>query len=199
MSRRRKRQPWTPFEERVPLYEQGQGEHWSTTPIACWVNSRYQVTLYIQPPAPQRGGLPCAQLSIKRHDKVKVADWRDLQRIKDEILGTRCEAVQLFPSAARLVDTANQYHLWALPLDHLFPVGYEDGRIVDTDPEVQKAIAEAQAIAKTMPGYTPKGQAPREAHQTDEGLPELGLAGEWWLPRLSLGGDLVTQLASREP
>jgi hypothetical protein len=172
---------WTPFEERVPLFEPGQGDHWSTTPVQTWVNSRYQVTLYLMPPAPQRGGLPCAQLSIKRHDKRTVTNWRDLQRIKDEILGTSADAVQLFPTAARLVDTTNQYHLWALPNQHCFPVGFADGRMTDQDPEFQQAIAEAHAEARNLPGYSgPSPQPKREPHHTDVGLPEWGLAGEWW-------------------
>jgi hypothetical protein len=42
-----------------------------------------------------------------------VHDWRDLQRIKNELVGPECEAVELYPAESRLVDTANQYHLWA--------------------------------------------------------------------------------------
>jgi hypothetical protein len=38
--------------------------------------------------------------------------WRDLQRIKNDLVGPECEAVQLFPAESRLVDTSNQYHLY---------------------------------------------------------------------------------------
>ena len=178
----RRDEPWTPFEKITPSPEVGQFEHWSTTPIRGWSNSRYQVVMYLMPPAPHRGDLPCAQLSIKRHDREQVTDWRDLQRIKDEILGTEVEAVQMFPAQSRMLDTANQYHLWALPAKHLFPVGYEDGRIVDdgSDPEVMKAVEEAAEAASHLPNYQSRGQAPREPHHTPDGLSEVGLAGTWW-------------------
>jgi len=180
MSRRRNRaKGWILFQELPPLPEAN--DHWSTTPIRCWANNIYQVTLYVMPPAPQRGNLPCAQLSIKRHDKKPVTEWRDLQRIKDEILGTMVEAVQLFPLKTRLVDTSNQYHLWALPVSSCFPVGYTDGRVVDTNPETKKLLDEAAEEAKKLPGYTGGyRQAKRAPHHTDEGLPDVGLAGHWW-------------------
>lgn len=69
-------------------------------------------------------------LSVKRRNKSPVMDWRHLQRIKNELLGPETEMVQLFPSESRLVDTANQYHFFALPNLERFPLGYEDGRLV---------------------------------------------------------------------
>jgi hypothetical protein len=39
-------------------------------------------------------------------------DWRDLQAIKNQLCGDEAEAIQLFPAESRVVDTANQYHLW---------------------------------------------------------------------------------------
>lgn len=52
-------------------------------------------------------------LSIKRLDKAPIMDWRDLQEIKNQIAGAETEAVQIFPAETRLVDTSNQYHLFA--------------------------------------------------------------------------------------
>jgi hypothetical protein len=37
-----------------------------------------------------------------------VHDWRDLQRIKNQLVGPECEAVELYPAESRKVDTANQ-------------------------------------------------------------------------------------------
>ena len=51
-------------------------------------------------------------------------DWRDLQRIKNELIGRDREAVELYPAEARLVDTSNQYHLFVLPADASWPFGY---------------------------------------------------------------------------
>ena len=53
-------------------------------------------------------------LSIKRHDREPVSDWRDMQEIKNQIVGKEHEAVEIYPADSRLVDTANQYHLWVL-------------------------------------------------------------------------------------
>lgn len=64
-------------------------------------------------------------LSIKRIDKEPVRDWRDLQEIKNQLVGRECEGVELFPAESRLVDTANQYHLWCFALpDYRFPIGW---------------------------------------------------------------------------
>ena len=69
-------------------------------------------------------------LSIKTHDKEPISDWRDMQTIKNELIGKEYEAVELYPAESRLVDTANQYHLWVMekPLDEggYFPFGFHD-------------------------------------------------------------------------
>ena len=72
-------------------------------------------------------------LSIKRNDRGVWRDWRDLQRIKNEIAGPECEAVEMFPAESRMVDTANQYHLWVLPPGKRFPFGFTQ-RLVASKP-----------------------------------------------------------------
>lgn len=72
-----------------------------------WINTLYQVNVR------DCGGDPhMVHLSIKRRDKQTIHDWRHLQRIKNELVGAECEAVEIYPADSRLVDTANQYHLW---------------------------------------------------------------------------------------
>lgn len=74
-----------------------------------------------------------SHLSIKRRDKEPIHDWRELQEIKNAIMGDNCEAVELYPAEARLVDSANQYHLFALRQSGLrFPFGYQE-RLVDDE------------------------------------------------------------------
>jgi hypothetical protein len=94
-----------------------------------WKNDTYQAQLR-QPENSQ--GWIC--LSIKRVDHQPIHDWRDLQEIKNAILGPGVEAVELYPAEGRLVDTANQYFLWANP-KHLpkFPFGFDEGRVVSED------------------------------------------------------------------
>lgn len=91
-----------------------------------WANSRYQVAVY------RHGDM--VHLSIKRIDNMTLRDWRDLQRIKDELVGPENEAVELFPARSRMVDTANQFHLWCLADPEMrIPVGFAE-RLVDDGP-----------------------------------------------------------------
>lgn len=72
---------------------------------------------------------PMLHLSIKRRDQKPIRDWRDFQRIKNELAGPDAEAVELFPAESRLVDTANQYHLWVFK-EFTFPFGFSSGRVL---------------------------------------------------------------------
>ena len=93
-----------------------------------YLNSIYQVQLRDH----HAEGWPrMVWLSIKRRDKEPIRDWRDLQRIKNELIGPENEAIELFPAESRLVDTSNQYHLYALKeRGQRFPFGMNDGRAV---------------------------------------------------------------------
>ena len=90
-----------------------------------YLNSRYQVNATYHRDHPW--GL-MVELSIKTRDKQAYHDWRDLQRIKNEVLGPEWEGVELFPAESRLVDTANQYYLWCFE-KFRFPFGFP-GRLV---------------------------------------------------------------------
>ena len=50
-------------------------------------------------------------LWIRRHDD-KAPIWRDMQRIKNELVGPELVAVEVYPPVRELVDQANMYHLW---------------------------------------------------------------------------------------
>ena len=68
-------------------------------------------------------------LSIKRVDKKPIKDWRDVQAIKNALGGPENEGVELFPAEDRLVDNANQYHLFVLKDNfQRFPFGFFEGR-----------------------------------------------------------------------
>ena len=111
--------PWTPFRQGTASPEQIKA---MGSPHTIALNSRYQVCLYtVDTPLG-----PMDWLSIKRLDKAPIHDWRDLQRIKNELLGPEREAVELYPAESRLMDTSNQYHLWALPPGKRFPFGMVD-------------------------------------------------------------------------
>lgn len=73
-------------------------------------------------------------LSIKRRDKAPVHDWRDLQAVKNLIVGPEHEGFEVYPAEARLVDTANQYHLWVfLDVKVRLPVGFGEREVLNAD------------------------------------------------------------------
>lgn len=74
-----------------------------------YVNDLYQV--HVRDVA-WPDGSPMKHLSIKRRDKGAIHDWRHLQQIKNMLVGPECEGIELYPAEARLVDEANQFHLW---------------------------------------------------------------------------------------
>lgn len=96
--------------------------------LPIWKSLDYQVAVrrWIE------AGTPFFHLSIKRIDKRPLRDWRDLQRIKNQLVGEEVEAVEIFPAESRLTDTANQYHLWGVEdPEFRFPFGWDSGRTVD--------------------------------------------------------------------
>jgi hypothetical protein len=111
-----------------------------------YLNSQYQVHVREHDP---EGWPPMWHLSIKRIDKAPVHDWRHFQRIKNELIGPESEAVELYPAEARLVDTSNQYHLYALrKIGQQFPFGMRDGRTVLTQAQVAQAGARQRDPSK---------------------------------------------------
>lgn len=75
-------------------------------------------------------------LSIKRRDRGPIRDWRDMQAIKNALVGPECEGVELYPAESRLVDTANQYHIWALATPGTrFPFGFSS-RLVSGEDDI---------------------------------------------------------------
>lgn len=74
----------------------------------CFKNDTYQVMCRLLPD--DEHGMPCkvVHLSIKRVDREVIHDWRDLQAIKNELVGEQFDAVELYPAEDRLVDSANQ-------------------------------------------------------------------------------------------
>lgn len=94
-------------------------------------------------------------MSIKRHDRDVINDWRELMRIKNEVVGEHLEAVQLFPSMDRVVDTSNQYHLWVRPN---WEFGFTKKSVMD-----KERAAQDEAKQAPLPDWL-------KSHQTDEAI-----------------------------
>lgn len=76
------------------------------------------------------GGM--VHLRIKTLDATTEHNWQEYQQIKNELLGPECEAVELYPAESRLVDAANEYHLWGWSDSvHRFPVGFQSRTAAD--------------------------------------------------------------------
>ncbi|MGE3778399.1 MAG: hypothetical protein AB7F89_14525, partial [Pirellulaceae bacterium] len=108
------RSSWTSF---VPVIEIPAGG--DDPGGTMYRNSRYSVAVRRHPEH--------YHLAIIVNDHSARHDWRDFQRIKNELLGPDAEAVELYPSEDRLIDTSNTFHLWS-PVGQRFPFGFDKGR-----------------------------------------------------------------------
>ena len=91
-----------------------------------WLNDLYQVSV--------RKDKSLTHLSIKRIDRGPCKDWRHFQQIKNELCGPEMEGVELYPAESRLVDSANQYHLWVVTEKGFqFPFGWRVRAVTDGD------------------------------------------------------------------
>lgn len=120
-----------PIEDFTKVYEE-------TLKEEVWVNDEYQVNV-----RRHIGGEdfpPIIHLSVKRKDKAPIHDWRAMQQIKNELTDPLFEGVELFPAEDRLVDTANQYHIWVFA-DTKFrvPVGFP-GRLVNYENGINGSV-----------------------------------------------------------
>lgn len=51
--------------------------------------------------------------------------WREKQKIKNELFGKERIAIEVFPKESELVDHANMYHFWVLPIGVELPFGID--------------------------------------------------------------------------
>jgi hypothetical protein len=97
-----------------------------------FANERFQVNVQLvgSPFGPEAGDV--LWLSIKRRDRQPMHDWRVLQAIKNAIVGEEHEGFEIYPAESRLVDTANQYHLWVFVDPRVrLPVGFRERCVMD--------------------------------------------------------------------
>lgn len=85
----------------------------------CCLNNKYSVQFFLH--KSEWGEIE--HLIIRRHDGKPIRSWYDMQRIKDELVGSDRTAVEVYPAIQNLVDEANCYHLWVLPKGFDLPFG----------------------------------------------------------------------------
>lgn len=90
--------------------------------VGAWLNRTYSVQHIVH------NGLEV--LMVRRHDGKPDFPWPHLQRIKDQLVGPDREAVQVFPRADEVVDSANMAHIWIVPASERLPYTFENlGRL----------------------------------------------------------------------
>lgn len=91
-----------------------------------WVNDKYTV-LERRSPVTNAEGKPTTLVWLSIHDKARSAnrDWREFQRIKNDIIGPEEECLELYPAESRMVDGSNEFHLWCV-LGMKWPFGFQE-------------------------------------------------------------------------
>lgn len=141
--------PWLEFRRTLP--------HRDNVPVpdaleeneTFWTNAHYLVHRK-ELRDRKTGEVGCVHLSMRTVENDTRHDWREMQRVKNELCGPEWEAVEMYPAESRVIDTANQYHLFCFPPGSVFhegigSVGFNEGRHVyseDDDEERNKWLAE---------------------------------------------------------
>jgi hypothetical protein len=127
--------------------------------VEAYLNDLYQVSVYRDEAAADWPAM--IHLSIRRRDREPIHDWRVLQEIKNAIVGPEHEGVELYPAESRLVDTANQYHLFVIADSGIrFPFGFP-ARSVTED---ESLGSRQRPFDRTPPGV---GQAEDGIHKQE--------------------------------
>lgn len=128
--------------------------------VTIWINNLFTVQVtsgrgVLQAPPPEFPEL--VWFSIRRNERARLPrDWRDLQRVKNELAGPEHEAVEMFPAESRLVDSADQFHLWVIADPEVrWPFGYLERDVADHG-EVEKMGGSQRKLDPT-PHHEPIG------------------------------------------
>lgn len=125
---------WAKYDE----WRQGEcDEH-----VVRFENSRYMITI-----AECRQTLlpfPCWKLMIVNIDQSAHHDWRDFQRIKNDLFGEEWEAIELYPAEKRKVDPSNAFILFVFK-GHV-PLGETFRSVID--PACNAPLAPQRSFAK---------------------------------------------------
>ena len=131
-----------PLKPATPIYNEDTDKMRKNSPHysekELWMNDIYTVHVNRHQKTPI--GM-MTWLSIKRNDKQALPDWRHFQWIKNQLVGEENEGCELYPSESRIVDGANQYHIWVFEDPTIkFPFGFFEGRLVTRTSGVKGAV-----------------------------------------------------------
>ena len=63
------------------------------------------------------GGGRYAIISMTAMDESARHDWREFEQLKNWLVGTEWEGLELYPAESRLIDPSNRFFLWCVPKD----------------------------------------------------------------------------------
>lgn len=86
---------------------------WQVMSESVYSNGEYIVNVSQPMDSGVEGWPQVIHVAVRRVDTEPVRSWDVLQAIKNRFVGEENEAVEVFPAEARLVNMANQSHLWA--------------------------------------------------------------------------------------
>lgn len=81
--------------------------------IVTYVNQYYLVNAYIY--KEKEGGISRWTLAIYNHDRSAMRDWREFQKIKNEICGEETIGFEFYPPESVVLDNANVFIMYVLP------------------------------------------------------------------------------------
>lgn len=128
-------------------------------PDELWLNKIFQVMVVHDAVWEGNEGWPkMSWISVSRMDGSDKISWQDLQTIKNDIMTSDCEGMEIFPSERRLVDTSNQRNLFVFrSFSDRFPVGYDERQVT------------ADKTKTLLPGFKPTtAPAPEEPEEIEE-------------------------------
>jgi len=98
-------------------------------------------------------------ISIKRNDNRALTDWRHFQWIKNQICGDESEGIEIYPAESRLVDGADQYHIWVVEnKGFIFPFGF-----------FERVVTQKQFFGETQRKFPPN-RMPKDLEQCEQKL-----------------------------
>ena len=110
-------------------------------------------------------------LSIKRLDKESCHDWRDFQKIKNELCGESRFGVEIYPPESELVDVSNQYHLWVFPEGLRLPFGFANRQVAGAEGNgVESESSESGAKQRTFENAPSDMSSLEEAEKIERGI-----------------------------
>ena len=107
------------------------------TEPGVFTNNKYRVTKVLR----KVRDVDCVLLMISSSDGLARHDWRDMQWIKNELVGPETEGIEIYPAESRLYDPSNQYILYVF---NKIPIGIFEGRcVIDAD----RAVSPQRGLA----------------------------------------------------